>query len=191
MSHSNDSVRITAKRAIVTPHAYLPLVDAEFHFVERRPAMLHAYARGLLQQLLKIRAGEKAKGYPIATIRSAAVWLIESYVQAGIAPAPQAARLIEELVQPKKDSSTLPVRRSSERAYLAAIEFEAGHRPDPKGKNPSGATLYAVARHVRPKLQNKHASQKTAEGTVRAWRCLPHYQENVALQRPRHLRVKS
>jgi hypothetical protein len=27
----------------------------------------------------------------------------------------------------------LPVRRSSEAAYLAAIEFEVRHRPDPTG----------------------------------------------------------
>jgi hypothetical protein len=176
---------------ILQSNALLPLVDSEFHLVECRRARLDAYARGLLQHLDRIRDGGKAGGYPVATIKAAAVWLIESYAEARVAPAPEAALLIRKIVSPNESASTSPVRKSSERAYLAAIEFEAGHRPDPKGKNPSGATLYAVARHVRPKLQNKHASQKTAEGTVRAWRCLPHYQENVALQRPRHLRVKS
>jgi hypothetical protein len=73
--------------------AYLPLVDPDFLFVERRPEKLHAYARGLLQHLRRIRAGEKAGGYPIATIKSAAVWLIESYAVARIAPALEAARL--------------------------------------------------------------------------------------------------
>jgi len=53
------------------------------------------------------------------------------------------------------------------------------------------ATLYAVAKHIRPQLQNKHASQKTAEGTVRDWRRLPHYRANVRLQRPAALRVKT
>ena len=169
----------------------LPLVDPGFRFVERRQEKLHAYARGLLGQLQRIRAGERAGGYPIATIKSAAVWLIESYTEAGVAPAPEAAQLIAELVQPAKDASTLPVRRSSEAAYLEAIEFEASQRPDPTGKGPSVATLYAVAKHVRPFLQNKRASQKTAEGTVRGWRLLSHYRANVALQRPAALRVKT
>ena len=48
----------------------LPLVDPDFRLVERRPQTLHAYARGLLQHLRAIRAGEKAEGYPIATIKS-------------------------------------------------------------------------------------------------------------------------
>jgi len=175
----------------VTSPAQLPLVDPDFRLVERRPEKLHAYARGLLGQLRRIRDGEKAGGYPIATIKSAAIWLIESYAEAGVAPTPEAARLIAEIVQPDKDASTLPVRRSSEAAYLGAIEFEARQCPDPTGKQPSVATLYAVAKHVRPLLQNKNALQKTAESTVRDWRLLPHYKENVALQRPAALRVKS
>jgi hypothetical protein len=85
----------------------------------------------------------------------------------------------------------LPVRRSSEAAYLAAIEFEARHRPDPTGKEPSVAKRYAVAKYVLGLLSNKNASQKTAEGIVRGWRELRHYRENVALQRPAALRVKT
>ena len=42
---------------------------------QTRQEKLHAYARGLLQHLRAIRAGEKAEGYPIATIKAAAVWL--------------------------------------------------------------------------------------------------------------------
>jgi hypothetical protein len=171
--------------------AQLPLVDPDYRIVERRPAQLHAYARGLLWHLRRIRAGEKAGGYPIATIKAAAVWLIEAYAGAGIAPAPEAARLIGEIVQPDPGASTSPVRRSSKEAYWAAIEFEAGQRPDPSGKKPSVATLYAVAKCVRRRLRSKHASQKTAEGTVREWRRLPHYRANVALQRPGALRVKT
>lgn len=161
----------------------LPPVDPKYRIAERQPGNLHAYARGLLRHLRRIRAGGKAEGYPIATIKSAAVWLIESYAEARVAPAPEAARLIYEIVRPNRDASTSPVRRSSEKAYRAAIEFEASQRPHPTGKEPSVATLYAVAKHVGGKLQNRYASQKTAEGTVRGWRKLPHYRSNVALQR--------
>jgi hypothetical protein len=175
---------------LVKSCAYLPLVDPAFRFVERRPEKLHAYARGLLKHLRRIRAGEKAGGYPITTIKSAAVWLIESYAEAGIAPAPEAARLIDEIVQPNEDASTLPVRRSSEAAYLAAIEFEAKHPSDPTGKEPSVAKRYAVAKHVLGLLRGE-PSQKTAEGIVRGWRRLRHYRENVALQRPADRRVKT
>jgi hypothetical protein len=77
------------------------------------------------------------------------VWLIDSYAQVGIAPAPQAALLVREIVRPNRDASTLPVRRSSEAAYLAAIEFEARHRPDPHGQRPiCGETL--CCRKIRP-----------------------------------------
>ena len=103
----------------------------------------------------------------------------------------EAALLVGEIVRPNRDASTLPVRRSSEAAYLAAIEFEARHRPDPTGKEPSAAKRYAVAKYVLGLLRNKNASQKTAEGIVRGWRELRHYRENVALQRPATLRVKT
>jgi hypothetical protein len=167
----------------------LPPVDPDFRIVERNAANLHAYASGLLQHLLRIRAGQKSQGYPIATIRSASVWLIESYAEAGVAPSPDAARLVDEIVKSNRGASTLPVRASSKDAYWAAIQFEAGKPPDPKGKRPSAATLYAVAKHVRPRLQNRHASQKTAEATVRDWRQLGHYRDNVALQRPHRVRT--
>lgn len=167
----------------------LPPVEPDFRVVERNAANLHAYATGLLQHLQRIRAGQKTQGYPIATIRSALVWLIESYAQAGVAPSLDAARLTKELVRPKQSASMLLVRKSSEEAYWAAIEFEAGQRPDPTGQEPSVATLYAVAKQVRSRLQNRYASQKTAEATVRSWRRLRHYRENVALQRPRRVRT--
>jgi hypothetical protein len=175
----------------VKASAQLPPVDPEFLLVERRPERLHAYARGLLQHLRAIRASGKAEGYPIATIKAAAVWLIESYAQAVVAPAPEAALLVSEIVRPRRDASTLPVRRSSETPYWAAIEFEARHPPDPRGKEPSTAKRYAVAKYVLGLLRNKNASQKSAEGTVRSWRKLPHYRANVALQRPAASRVKT
>ena len=179
------------RRALVRSREQLPLVDPDYVVVEHRPDELHAHARGLLKHLRHIRAGNKARGYPIATIKSAAVWLIEMYAEAGIAPAREAARLIAEIVQPHPGASTSPVRRSSQEAYWAALKFEAGQPPDPTGKQPSVATLYALARHVRPDLQNKDASQKTAESTVRAWRRILHYRDNVKLQRPSALRVKT
>ena len=172
-------------------NAQLPLVDPKYRVVERRPESLHAYARGLLQHLRTIRTDGKAAGYPIATIKAATVWLIEAYAEADVAPAREAALLVREIVRPHRDASTLPVRRSSEEAYWAAIAFEAHHPPDPKGKEPSVAKRYAVAKYVLGLLKNKNGSQKTAEGTIRGWRKLPHYRVNVALQRPAAHRVKS
>jgi hypothetical protein len=110
----------------VKASAQLPLVDPDFRLVERRPERLHAYARGLLQHLRAIRAGEKAGGYPIATIKAAAVWLIESYAEAIVVPAPEAALLIREIVCPHPDASTLPVRRSSEAASLKTVGCSQG-----------------------------------------------------------------
>jgi hypothetical protein len=170
---------------------HLPLVDPDFRFIERRSEMLHAYARGLLQQLRTIRAGGKAEGYPIATIKAAMVWLIESYSVARVPPATEAVLLVSEVVRPDPDASTLPVRRSSEAAYWAAIEFEARHYPDPTGKEPSVAKRYQVAKHVLGLLKNKDGAQKAAEATIRGWRKLGHYRDNVRLQRPANYRVKS
>jgi hypothetical protein len=99
--------------------------------------------------------------------------------------------LVREIVQPRRDASTLPVRRSSEPACWAAIEFEARHSRDPTGNEPSVAKRYAVAKYVLGLLKNKDGSQKAAEGTVRGWRKLPHYRLNVALQRSPVHRVKT
>ena len=176
---------------LMKPPGQLPLVDPDFLLVERRAETLHAYGRGLLQHLRHIRAGGKAGGYPIATIKAAAVWLIESYSEALVAPAPEAAILVSEIVRPHRGTSTLPVRRSSETPYWAAIEFEARHPPDPTGKEPSMAKRYAVAKYILGLLKNKNASQKTAEGIVRGWQKLPHYRANVVLQRPAAHRVKT
>jgi hypothetical protein len=175
----------------VTESTQLPLVDPDFRFVERRREVLHAYARGLLQHLRTIRAGGKAEGYSIATIKAAMVWLIESYAEAGVPPTPEAALLVSEIVRANRNASSLPVRRSSEAAYWAAIKFEAKQRPDPTGKEPSLAKRYQVAKHILGLLKNKDGSQKAAEATIRGWRKLPHYRDNVRLQRPAAYRVKS
>lgn len=176
---------------LVKSPGHLPLVDPDFLLVERRAEKLHAYALGLLQHLRHIRAGGKAGGYPIATIKAAAVWLIESYSEAHVAPAPEAATLVSEIVRPHRGASTLPVHRASEIPYWEAIEFEARHPSDPTGKEPSTAKRYAVAKYVLGLLKNKNASQKTAEGIVRSWQKLPHYRANVALQRRAAHRVKT
>ena len=175
----------------MTESTQLPLVDPDFRLVERRPEILRAYARGLLQHLRTIRAGGKAEGYPIATIKAAVVWLIESYAEARVPPASEAALLISEIVRPHREASTLPVHRSSEAAYWAAIKFEASQCPDPTGKEPSIAKRYAVAKYVLGLLKNQNGSQKSAESTIRGWRKLQHYRANVALQRPATHRVKS
>src|SRR4051812_11140831 len=119
--------------ALMSSGTHLPPVDPDFLIVEHRPERLHAYAHGLLKRLREIRAHKGARGYPITTIKAAAAWLIESYAEAGTAPSIEAGQLISEIVRPNPDVSTLPVRRSSEEAYRAAIEFEARHPPDPTG----------------------------------------------------------
>jgi hypothetical protein len=164
------------------PSALLPPVDPGFLVSERRPEKLHAYARGLLQHLRRIRDGGKANGYPIATIETAAVWLIESYVDARTAPSHEAAALIREIVQPNPEADTLPVRASSKEAYPAAIEFEATQPPDPAGKSPSIARRYAVAKHILGLLRNE-TTIKTAESIIREWRKHQYYRANVALGR--------
>jgi hypothetical protein len=55
--------------------------------------------------LCDIRSGGKAGGYPIKTVKAAAVWLIRSYAEARVAPSDEAALLIAGLVQPNKAES--------------------------------------------------------------------------------------
>jgi hypothetical protein len=167
----------------VNSGAQLPLIDPDYLIVERRPERLHAYARGLLQHLQHVRAGKSAQGYPIVNIRSATVWLIKWYEATATPLTPEAAQLLDAIVPQDPEASTSPVRRSNEKAYWAAISFEALQHPDPRGKQPSVATLYAVAKHVYSGHPNRYASQKSAEATVRGWRRYPHYRYNVALQR--------
>jgi hypothetical protein len=157
--------------------ARLPRVDREALIVEESPEMLDAYARGLWQhwQALDGQGEKLAKGYPKTTVKAAVVWLIGAYVDAE-APLPyEMFRLIGAIIRPQKDASTSPVRTRSEKAYWAAIKFEA--------QAPS-TTMYAVAKHLRDTgaFPTSH-TRKTAEGTVRGWRKLPHYQDNVRLYR--------
>ena len=187
----------------------LPPVDPEYLLIERNPERLRAYARALLQHVQNVRAktssGKSRRSSSRYPIGAAACWLIGAYANAKVAPAPEAARLIEEIIRPNRQASTLPVLKSNENAYWEAIRFEANHAPDNTGKNPSGASGYAVAAHILktvgiPKIgkrkrrsrefRNNNADQKAAASMVRGWRKLHHYQANVAFQRPARLRVK-
>jgi hypothetical protein len=154
----------------LAPKLALPILDPDYFIVERNPERLHEFARGLLSQLRHIRAGGKADRYPIAKIEAAAVWLIQSYVNAKVVPAPEVAALIAELIKPEL-ASTLPVQRASEEAYWKAIEFEAATQPADK------ASVYAITRYVFPDRPKEH------ERTVSRWRDEQHYRDNVALQR--------
>src|SRR4051812_10803570 len=103
----------------------LPPLDADFLIDECDPRKLAAYAHGLLAHLQDIRFNRGANGYPITKIRAATAWLLE----AGAAPAPEVAPLIQELLKVNPKASTLPVRPSNKDAYFAAISFDAAHLP--------------------------------------------------------------
>ena len=71
----------------------------------------------------------KAKGYPIATIKAAAGWLIDSYAEAGIAPAPEAAlakHIIEAAKQGERDHTRL-----RDGALLALAQSHLRNSPPP------------------------------------------------------------
>jgi len=172
----------------------VPMVDPDFLIIERDPGKLHAYARGLLDRLRK-----PSRSYPIKMVETATVWLISAYVDAQIPLPPEMSALIAGVVRWDRRASTFrKVREINEPAYWAAIQFEASKPADPKGIAPSVASLYSVARHVlgvglplqgtrRPKAPDSEPDpawpQKSAEGTLRGWRKIDHYQENVRLLR--------
>jgi hypothetical protein len=135
-------------------------------------------------------------------VKAATVWLVGAYVDAQIPLAPEMSALIAGVVKWQRQASTFrKVQAINEEGYWAAIRFEASKPPDPKGKAPSVASLYSVAKHV---LQLKDAGfprqgtripknideepdpnmpQKSAEATIRGWRKIEHYRQNVRLQR--------
>ena len=125
--------------------AQLPRVDRDALVVEDDPKVLNAYAHGLWQQWQALNGvlpgREPVKGYPKTTVKAAVVWLMGAYVDAE-APIPyELSRLVRAIIKPKKDSSTSPVRATSEKAYWAAIRFEATHPES------APASLYAVAKY--------------------------------------------
>lgn len=158
--------------------------------VEDDPAVLDAYARGLWQHWQALSGGAPAKGYTKTMVKAAVVWLTDAYASAE-APIPnELSRLVRAIVTGKlkkldpgtsdvENASTSPVRASSEKAYWAAIQFEARH------PETAPATVYKIAQHLCDgrMLLNKDSSQDSAKGIVRDWRKLAHYKANVELYR--------
>ena len=72
-----------------------------------------------------------------------------AYVDAQVPLAPEMSALIAGVVKWQRQASTFrKVQETNEEAYWAAIRFEASKPADPKGKAPSAASLYSVAKHV-------------------------------------------
>lgn len=152
----------------------LPPVDPDYLIEEDDPETLHGYARALLRQQRAIRAGAKADGYRGATVKAAACWLLDAYIDAKVSPCPELGQLFRELVRPSSKSGyPLPVRVTSREAYWEAITYEAAHED---------ATVYGIAKHLRKKAL-RGRSQKTAERMVKDWRKLDHYQQNLLFKR--------
>jgi hypothetical protein len=141
-----------------------------------------------------------SRAYSKQKVTAAAVWLVGAYVDAQVPPAPEMAEVISRIVKWDRQATTFrKVQAHNEKAYWAAIHFEASCLPDPKGKSPSAASVYSVAKHVLkttglelqgtriPKNLDSepapHTAQKSAEATIRGWRKIDHYQQNVRLQR--------
>jgi|SRR5450759_1951003 hypothetical protein len=191
------SGQVNRSRETPTEDFYLPMVDPDFLIIERDPDKLHAFARGLLNRLRK-----PSRRYPFETVKAATVWLVGAYVDAQVPLAPEMSELIAGAVKWKRRASTFrKVQETNEEAYWAAIRFEASKPADPKGKAPSTASLYSVAKHVLelegagfPQQGTRiprniesepdpNTDQKSAEATIRGWRKIDHYRQNVRLQR--------
>jgi len=191
------SGRVHGARETTTEDFCLPIVDPDFLIMERDPDKLHRFARGLLSRLRN-----PSRSYSVEMVKAATVWLVGAYVDAQIPLAPEMSALIAGVVKWERRASTFrKVQAINEEGYWAAIRFEASKPPDPKGKAPSAASLYSVAKHV---LELKEAGfplqgtripkniddepdpnipQKSAEATIRGWRKIEHYRQNVRLQR--------
>jgi hypothetical protein len=191
------SGQVNRSRETTTEDFYLPMVDPDFLIIERDPDKLHAFARGLLSRLRK-----PSRSYPFETVKAATVWLVGAYVDAQVPLAPEMSELISGVVKWKRRASTSrKVQEINEDAYWAAIRFEASKPADPKRKAPSAASLYSVAKHVlelegagfpqqgtrrrriKDEVPDARWPQKSAEATIRGWRTIDHYRQNVRLQR--------
>ena len=184
-------------RKTATENLELPPVDPDSLIVERDPDRLHAFARGLLHHLCN-----PSRSYSFEMVKAATVWLIGAYVDAQVPLAPEMSALVAGIVKWQRGASTFrKVQEHNEQAFWAAIRFEASMPPDPKGKAPSAASLYSVAKHVLelegvglPRQGTRvprnidvepapNTAQKSAEATIRGWRKIDHYRQNVRLQR--------
>lgn len=191
------SSEVRHSRETTTEDACLPMLDPDFVIVESDPRRLRQFARGLLNQLR-----EPSRSYPFETVKAATVWLIGAYVDAQVPLAPEMYPLVVGVVKWNRRASTFrKVQEINDPAYWAAIRFEASKPADPKGKAPSAASLYSVAKHVRelegvglplqgtriPKNIDSPTdpswAQKGAEATVRDWRKKDHYRQNARLLR--------
>ena len=180
-----------------TEHFDLPVVDPDFLIIERDPEKLRAFARGLLNRLRR-----PSRSYSFEMVKAATVWLVGAYVEAQVPLAPEMSALIAGIVKWQRRGSTFrKVQEHNEEAYWAAIRFEASKAPDPRGKAPSAASLYSVAKHVLelegvglPRQGTRiprniesepdpNTAQKSAEATIRGWRKIDHYRQNVRLRR--------
>jgi hypothetical protein len=188
------SGQVNRSRETTTEDFYLPMVDPDFLIIERDPDKLHAFARGLLSRLRK-----PSRSYPFETVKAATVWLVGAYVDAQVPLAPEMSELISGVVKWKRRASTS--RKVQEINEDAAIRFEASKPADPKRKAPSAASLYSVAKHVlelegagfpqqgtrrrriKDEVPDARWPQKSAEATIRGWRTIDHYRQNVRLQR--------
>jgi hypothetical protein len=174
------------------PTLRLPPVERLALFSPDDPEQLHAYSRGLLAQLLRIRGGSKPDGYPIKAVKVAAVDLLGAYQSNGVPLHYETFKLIAELFGPRgtdrdKAATGAPVQLKSRAAYYAALRYEASKPADPQGKKPSSATTYEIAKHLRARgLFKRHSSadlRNSAEQTVEPWRKSEHYRSNVPLLR--------
>ena len=175
----------------------LPPVDPDFMIVQRDPVTLRAYARGLLHQVRN-----PSREYSFDLVTAATVQLVRAYVDARLPLPPEMTVLIASVVKCKKRASTFrKVQEKNEKAYWAAIRFEASQPADRDGKAPSAATRYAVAKYVLKEggvgFRSRESAgaetsnsepgpemaQKSAEATIREWREKPHYRKNVLFQR--------
>jgi hypothetical protein len=191
------SGQVHRARETTTEDFDLPVVDPDFLIIERDPDKLHAFARGLLNRLRN-----PSRSYSFEMVKAATVWLVGAYVDTQVPLAPEMSALIAGVVRWQRRASTFrKVQEVNEEAYWPAIRFEASKPPDPKGKAPSAASVYSVAKHVLEleggglPLQGTRiprnidsepdpsTAQKSAEATIRGWRKIDHYRQNVRLQR--------
>jgi hypothetical protein len=75
----HKSGQVHRARETTTEDFYLPMVDPDFHIIERDADKLHAFARGLLNRLRK-----PSRSYSFEMVKAATVWLVGAYVDAQV-----------------------------------------------------------------------------------------------------------